>query len=135
MQKQQIPQVLATIHASMLANGWAMTRSESEAEQEVREYAGAAVLEADGSSIWGNTSGVQVHVQNVVVVCYKYDDATDTEEHGASLQVGWTHACNERGSCMLYTDAGLAASASALLGHSISWTEQGMQDDYYMSME
>jgi hypothetical protein len=35
----------------------------------------------------------------------------------------------------LYTDSGFSDAISALLGTSVSFTEQGMQDDGYASME
>ena len=35
----------------------------------------------------------------------------------------------------LYTDSGFAETVSELLGDSVSFTEQGMQDDGYASME
>ena len=35
----------------------------------------------------------------------------------------------------LYTDSGFADAVSELLGESVSYTEQGMQDDGYASME
>ena len=39
------------------------------------------------------------------------------------------------GSWRLYTDSGFSDAISALLGTSVSFTEQGMQDDGYASME
>jgi hypothetical protein len=39
------------------------------------------------------------------------------------------------GSWRLYTDSGFAETVSELLGEEICFTEQGMQDDGYASME
>jgi hypothetical protein len=35
----------------------------------------------------------------------------------------------------MYTDSGFSDAISALLGTDVSFTEQGMQDDGYASME
>ena len=39
------------------------------------------------------------------------------------------------GSWRLYTDSGFEATVSELLGYSVTFTEQGMQEDGYASME
>jgi hypothetical protein len=39
------------------------------------------------------------------------------------------------GSWRLYTDSGFEAAVSELLGTDVMFTEQGMQDDGYASME
>jgi hypothetical protein len=128
MNMQQLEQVFATMEASMLRHGWELVRKEDDARCVAREWKGAAVLQADGSGIWGCTSGVRVHVQNVCVTC-------DTEEaDDVYMHVGVQHACEEKNG-MLYTDGGLAGGVSMLLGHEVQWTEQGMQDAFYMSME
>jgi hypothetical protein len=53
-----------------------------------------------------------------ITVCYNVDGDTEYE-----------------GSWRLYTDTGFTEAISALLGTSVSFTEQGMQDDGYASME
>jgi hypothetical protein len=53
-----------------------------------------------------------------IAVCYEVDGDAEYE-----------------GSWRLYTDSGFEEAVSALLGDSVSFTEQGMQDDGYASME
>jgi len=62
---------------------------------------------------WGN-GDTSTHI----AVCYEVDGDEEYE-----------------GSWRLYTDSGFEEAVSALLGTSVSFTEQGMQDDGYASME
>jgi hypothetical protein len=55
-----------------------------------------------------------------VAVCYDVDGVDGSEVEGS-----WR----------MYTDSGFEEAVSALLGFSVSFTEQGMQDDGYASME
>jgi hypothetical protein len=55
-----------------------------------------------------------------IAVCYDVDGVSGEEVEGS-----WR----------IYTDTGFEAAVSALLGCSVSFTEQGMQDDGYASME
>ena len=64
---------------------------------------------------WGDGSGdTSIHI----AVCYEVDGDAEHE-----------------GSWRLYTDSGFSDAISALLGTDVSFTEQGMQDDGYASME
>ena len=62
---------------------------------------------------WGD-SDTSIHI----AVCYEVDGDEEYE-----------------GSWRLYTDSGFEEAVSTLLGTSVSFTEQGMQDDGYASME
>jgi len=53
-----------------------------------------------------------------ITVCYNVDGDTEYED-----------------SWRLYTDSGFADAISTLLGTEVMFTEQGMQDDGYASME
>jgi hypothetical protein len=53
-----------------------------------------------------------------ITVCYNVDGDEEYE-----------------GSWRMYTDSGFTDAISTLLGTSVSFTEQGMQDDGYASME
>jgi hypothetical protein len=53
-----------------------------------------------------------------IAVCYEVDGDEEYE-----------------GSWRIYTDSGFEEAVSALLGTGVSFTEQGMQDDGYASME
>ena len=62
---------------------------------------------------WGD-GDTSIHI----AVCYEVDGDAEHE-----------------GSWRLYTDSGFSDAISALLGTDVSFTEQGMQDDGYASME
>jgi hypothetical protein len=62
---------------------------------------------------WGD-GDTSIHI----AVCYEVDGDAEHE-----------------GSWRLYTDSGFTDAISALLGTDVSFTEQGMQDDGYASME
>jgi len=55
-----------------------------------------------------------------IAVCYTVNGVD-----GADVEDSWR----------MYTDTGFEEAVSALLGDSVTFTEQGMQDDGYASME
>ena len=63
-------------------------------------------------NFWEDTSTVHI------TVCYNVDGDDEYED-----------------SWRLYTDSGFSDAISALLGTDVMFTEQGMQDDGYASME
>ena len=130
--KQEMLQELVQLHTSMLAHGWTLTRTESEDDgeekREVREYTGTAILTTDGSGIYDATAGLQVCVNCVTVVYDGYDEYM-------SRHVGLQHDFEEEEGVELYTDNGLEHEASKLTGLALCFTESGMQDEGYMSME
>lgn len=65
-------------------------------------------------NFWDDTSTVHI------AVCYDVDGVDGSEVEGS-----WR----------MYTDSGFADAISALLGTQVFFTEQGMQDDGYASME
>ena len=82
------------------------------------------IAACDGTSIWEDTSNKQVHVTGISVTHYCYDDSVSTS-------VNVTHDSNWE----IYTDEGFEAAISEVLGFAVQFTEQGMQDDNYASME
>lgn len=82
------------------------------------------VATCDGSSIWEDTNGKQVRVTGISVTHNAYDDTI-----GTSVYV--KHDSNWE----IYTDAGFEAAISNALGFTVQFTEQGMQEDNYASME
>ena len=64
---------------------------------------------------WGD-GDTSIHI----AVCYDVDGVDGSEVEGS-----WR----------MYTDSGFTDAISALLGTDVSFTEQGMQDDGYASME
>ena len=65
-------------------------------------------------NFWDDTSTVHI------AVCYDVDGVDGSEVEGS-----WR----------LYTDSGFTEAISTLLGTQVFFTEQGMQDDGYASME
>ena len=65
-------------------------------------------------NFWEDTSTVHI------AVCYNVNGVD-----GAEVEGSWR----------LYTDSGFSDAISALLGTAVDFTEQGMQDDGYASME
>jgi len=65
-------------------------------------------------TFWDDTSTVHI------AVCYDVDGVDGSEVEGS-----WR----------LYTDSGFTEAISTLLGTQVFFTEQGMQDDGYASME
>jgi hypothetical protein len=82
------------------------------------------VADCDGSSIWEDTNGKKVRVTGISVTHNVYDD-----EFGTSVYV--THDSNWE----IYTDRGFETAISKVLGFDVQFTEQGMQDDEYASLE
>ena len=65
-------------------------------------------------NFWDDTSTIHI------AVCYNVDGVD-----GAEVEGSWR----------LYTDTGFADAISTLLGTQVFFTEQGMQDDGFASME
>ena len=82
------------------------------------------IAQCDGSSIWSDTTNKQVHVTGICVVEQVYDG-------DVYKSINVTHDSTWQ----IYTDEGFAAAISEVLGYAVSFTEQGMQDDNYASME
>jgi len=61
------------------------------------------------------------YINRHIGVCYNVDGFDD----GEALEDSWR----------IYTDSGFEEAVSELLGYTVFFTEQGMQDDGYASME
>lgn len=96
------------------------------------EYKCNVLVQLAGDSIWDCTletvTITSIHIEETdwgdddtsihIAVCYNVDGDAEYE-----------------GSWRLYTDTGFADAVSTLLGTAVDFTEQGMQDDGYASME
>ncbi len=79
-----------------------------------------------GDSIWDYDYaklGNEVKVTHIGVT--EYDDEDANKSIYVTHEAGWR----------IYTDSGFEQSISDLLGYSVTFTEQGMQDDGVASME
>jgi len=96
------------------------------------EYKCNVEVQLAGDSIWDCTletvTVTGIHIAETdygdddtsihIAVCYNVDGDAEYED-----------------SWRLYTDSGFEEAVSALLGTDVTFTEQGMQDDGYASME
>ena len=78
-------------------------------------------------SIWDYDGKDVVTVENIQVYTH-FDDDGVTE---SNVDVNVTHNADWN----IYTDKGFEKAISNLLGFDVTFTEQGMQDDGYASME
>jgi hypothetical protein len=91
------------------------------------EYKCKVKVQLAGDSIWDCT------LKTVTITGINISE-TDWGDGDTSIHIAVTHTGKE-GSWRLYTDSGFEEAVSTLLGTSVSFTEQGMQDDGYASME
>jgi hypothetical protein len=77
-------------------------------------------------SIWDYKGNGTVNVTGIQVYTHFDDDGNDS-----NVDVNVTHNADWN----IYTDNGFESAISNLLGFDVTFTEQGMQDDGYASME
>ena len=77
-------------------------------------------------SIWNYNGNDVVAVENIQVYTHFDDDGND-----GNVDVNVTHNADWN----IYTDKGFEAAISNLLGFDVQFTEQGMQDNGFASME
>ena len=83
---------------------------------------GFAVL--DGTSLYeSDMADMRVNVTHIGVT--EYDDEDCNKAIYVTHDAGW----------QIYTDRGFEQSISAVLGFAVQFTEQGMQEDGFASME
>ena len=91
------------------------------------EYKCKVPVTLAGDSIW------DCKVKKVTITGINIHE-TDWGDGDTSIHIVVTHTGKE-GSWRLYTDTEFEAVVSDLLGTDVQFTEQGMQDDGYASME
>ena len=77
-------------------------------------------------SIWDYDGNDTVEVTNIQVYTHVDDDGNDS-----NVDVNVAHNAEWN----IYTDSGFENAISEVLGMDVQFTEQGMQDDGYASME
>lgn len=87
------------------------------------------LIQLAGDSLWDCTL-TEVTVTDIVVHAYE-----DFESINVYYTVDGVDGEEVEDSWRMYTDTGFEEGISALLGYSVSFTEQGMQDDGMASME
>jgi hypothetical protein len=91
------------------------------------EYKCNVKVQLAGDSLW-DCNLKTVTIKSIHIAETDWGDG-DTSTHIAVVHTG------KDGSWRIYTDSGFEAAVSELLGTSVTFTEQGMQDDGYASME
>jgi len=97
----------------------------------ITEYKCKVPVTLAGDSLWDCTL-------NKVTVTSIHIDETDYGDYiSTHIRVAYTVDGEEEyeDSWRIYTDSGFEAAVSELLGTTVFFTEQGMQDDGYASME
>ena len=97
------------------------TNSYKDDTDTVVDYSTTGTVQLAGDSIWGYTGPSTVEVSAVHV---------RTNEDGY-MYVGVTHNTTWD----IYTDSAFEKAISSVVGESVTFTEQGMQDDNYATLE
>jgi hypothetical protein len=87
-----------------------------------------------GDSIW-DCELEAVTVTSIHIHETFYEDGDSSIHIAVCYDVDGVSGEEVEGSWRMYTDSGFEEAVSALLGTSVTFTEQGMQDDGYASME
>ena len=85
-------------------------------------------VELAGDSIWGYDGAQTVTVKKIIVETFE-DDEDDYMRDYKSIYVEHDTTWN------IYTDSGFERAISEALGYTVTFTEQGMQEDGFASME
>ena len=87
-----------------------------------------------GDSIW-DCELEAVTITSVNIHETDYGDGDTSMHIAVCYDVDGVDGSEVEGSWRIYTDNGFSDAVSALLGIDVDFTEQGMQDDGYASME
>jgi hypothetical protein len=91
-------------------------------------------VELAGDSIW-DCELERVTVTDITVSVTDWGDNDISTHVGVCYTVNGISGEEVEGSWRIYTDSGFEEAISDLLGFNVMFTEQGMQDDGYASME
>ena len=103
------------------------TNSYKDDTDTVVDYSTTGTVQLAGDSIWGYTGPSTVDVSAIQIVESTYAD--EPAETYTSVNV--THNTTWD----IYTDSAFENAISNVLGFAVQFTEQGMQDDNYASLE
>jgi hypothetical protein len=88
-------------------------------------YETAGTVKLAGDSIWGYEGADEVAVHSIQIIETVYADGDAHTMVNVEHNTTWD----------IYTDTGFEAAISSIVGEDVTFTEQGMQDDGYASME
>ena len=103
-----------------VSNKLTLASTETDTDSISTTYDCNVEVQLAGDSIWDCELEAVTVTSIHIAVCYNVDGAD-----GAEVEGSWR----------LYTDSGFTDAISELLGTEVFFTEQGMQDDGYASME
>lgn len=101
-----------------------LTRCDIDFDCVINAYACDFVVTTAGDGLWGCEAGRQVHVEGITIVHNVYDGEVYTQVNVAHDST-WD----------IYTDTGFETAISEAIGFTVRFTEQGMQEDEFASME
>ena len=101
-----------------------LVRFEKETDCIVQDFACAFTVTTAGDGLWGCEAGRKIKVTGISIVTNTYDDEL-------YVQVNVTH----NSTWDIYTDSAFEAAISEAVGFAVTFTEQGMQEDEFASME
>lgn len=108
------------MNATMLT----LVHTEKDDETVIKRYECDFIVETAGDGLWGCEAGRKVNVRGVTIIEEDYDDYKMTMvnvEHDSTWDI--------------YTDSAFEDAISNAVGFTVSFTEQGMQEDNVASME
>jgi hypothetical protein len=103
----------AKLVSTKVENGWT-----------VMQYAANFTVTTAGDGLWGCEAGRKVNVTNIYVI-------TEGDDEDALKTVNVEHDSTWD----IYTDGAFERAISEALGFTVAFTEQGMQEDEFASME
>jgi hypothetical protein len=104
-----------------------LTLVETEQQEDcfIKRYECDFVVETAGDGIWGCEAGRKINVRGINVIEHKFAEGDTWTAINVEHDTTWE----------IYTDTGFEAAISEALGFAVRFTEQGMQEDEYASME
>lgn len=101
-----------------------LVRFEKESDCIISEFACNFVVTTAGDGLWGCEANRKINVSGITIVNNVYDGEIYTQVNVAH-DTTWD----------IYTDSAFEEAISDAVGFAVSFTEQGMQDDNFASME
>ena len=102
-----------------------LVRFERDVDCIITEFDCAFAVTTAGDGLWGCEAGRKINVRGVTVIEEQYDE----DEHWVQVNV------EHDSTWEIYTDSGFENAISEAVGFAVTFTEQGMQEDEFASME
>lgn len=110
-----------------------LVSTEVEDDMLLTDYKCNVEVQLAGDSIWD--CELQAVTITGIHISETFDEDDISTHIGVTYEVDGEDGAEVEGSWRLYTDNGFSDAVSELLGTEVDFTEQGMQDDGYASME